>query len=83
MEALEEMEPFEGGGEMIADVTLHESTWAEIPHRFEAGTPPIIEAVGLHAAIDYLAAVSGPSQVVKCACASSRGELASATTAPP
>jgi cysteine desulfurase/selenocysteine lyase len=54
MEALEEMEPFEGGGEMISDVTLHEATWAEIPHRFEAGTPPIIEAVGLHAAIDYL-----------------------------
>ena len=39
---------------MISDVTLHESTWATIPHRFEAGTPPIIEAVGLHAAIDYL-----------------------------
>ena len=54
MEALEEMEPFEGGGEMISDVTLHESSWAAIPHRFEAGTPPIIEAVGLHAAIDYL-----------------------------
>jgi cysteine desulfurase/selenocysteine lyase len=54
MEALEEMEPFEGGGEMISDVTLHTATWAEIPHRFEAGTPPIIEAVGLHAAIDYL-----------------------------
>lgn len=54
MDALEEMEPFEGGGEMIADVTLHDATWAPIPHRFEAGTPPIIEAVGLHAAIDYL-----------------------------
>jgi cysteine desulfurase/selenocysteine lyase len=54
MEALEEMEPFEGGGEMISDVTLHDATWADIPHRFEAGTPPIIEAVGLHAAIDYL-----------------------------
>jgi cysteine desulfurase/selenocysteine lyase len=54
MEALEEMEPFEGGGEMISDVTLHDATWAAIPHRFEAGTPPIIEAVGLHAAIDYL-----------------------------
>lgn len=53
-EALEEMEPFEGGGEMIADVTLQGATWAAIPHRFEAGTPPIIEAVGLHAAIDYL-----------------------------
>ncbi len=54
MEALEEMEPFEGGGEMISEVTLHDATWAAIPHRFEAGTPPIIEAVGLHAAIDYL-----------------------------
>ncbi len=54
LEALEETEPFEGGGEMISDVTLHEASWAEIPHRFEAGTPPIIEAVGLHAAIDYL-----------------------------
>ncbi|MGD2101826.1 MAG: cysteine desulfurase [Acidimicrobiia bacterium] len=57
MEALEEMEPFEGGGEMIADVTLNDATWADIPHRFEAGTPPIIEAVGLHAAIDYLESV--------------------------
>ena len=54
MDALEETEPFEGGGEMISDVTLHSAKWAEIPHRFEAGTPPIIEAVGLHAAIDYL-----------------------------
>ena len=54
MDALEETEPFEGGGEMISDVTLFEATWADIPHRFEAGTPPIIEAVGLHAAIDYL-----------------------------
>jgi cysteine desulfurase / selenocysteine lyase len=57
LDALEEMEPFEGGGEMIADVTLHDSTWATIPARFEAGTPPIIEAVGLHAAIDYLDSV--------------------------
>ncbi|MGA8039914.1 MAG: SufS family cysteine desulfurase [Acidimicrobiia bacterium] len=55
--ALEQMEPFEGGGEMISDVTLHESWWADIPHRFEAGTPPIIEAIGLHAAIDYLDAI--------------------------
>ena len=54
MDALEETEPIEGGGEMISDVTLHDATWADIPHRFEAGTPPIIEAVGLHAAIDYL-----------------------------
>ena len=62
LDALEETEPFEGGGEMISDVTLFESTWAEIPHRFEAGTPPIIEAVGLHAAIDYLDAI-GMDQV--------------------
>jgi cysteine desulfurase/selenocysteine lyase len=51
---LEEMEPFEGGGEMISQVELDHSTWARVPHRFEAGTPPIIEAVGLSAAIDYL-----------------------------
>jgi cysteine desulfurase/selenocysteine lyase len=53
-EALEELEPFEGGGEMISDVTLDGATWAAIPHRFEAGTPPIAEAVGLEAAIEYL-----------------------------
>lgn len=51
---LEEMEPFEGGGEMISDVRLDGASWAAIPHRFEAGTPPIIEAAGLVAAIDYL-----------------------------
>jgi cysteine desulfurase/selenocysteine lyase len=54
MERLEEMEPFEGGGEMIADVQLESATWAPIPHRFEAGTPAIIESVGLTAAIEYL-----------------------------
>lgn len=53
-ERLEEMEPFEGGGEMISDVQLDYSTWAHVPHRFEAGTPPIIEAVGFDAAIGYL-----------------------------
>lgn len=53
-ERLEEMEPIEGGGEMISDVTLEGSTWARVPHRFEAGTPPIIEAVGFTAAIEYL-----------------------------
>ncbi len=51
---LAEMEPFEGGGEMISDVRLDESTWAPVPHKFEAGTPPIVEAVGLGAAVDYL-----------------------------
>jgi cysteine desulfurase/selenocysteine lyase len=64
MDALEETEPFEGGGEMISDVTLHTATWATIPHRFEAGTPPIIEAVGLHAAIDYLDSI-GMDRVFK------------------
>ena len=52
--ALQQMEPSEGGGEMIAEVELRRSTWAPIPHRFEAGTPPIIEAAGLTAAIEYL-----------------------------
>ncbi len=51
---LEEMEPFEGGGEMIDEVGLYESTWAPVPHKFEAGTPPIVEAIGLGAAVDYL-----------------------------
>lgn len=53
-ERLEEMEPTEGGGEMIRDVQLHESRWAPVPHRFEAGTPPIAQAVGFGAAVDYL-----------------------------
>ena len=56
-ELLERMEPTEGGGEMIADVGLFESTWAPVPHKFEAGTPPFAEAVGLGAAIDYLTAI--------------------------
>ena len=51
---LEAMEPFEGGGEMISDVRLDDSTWAPVPHKFEAGTPPIVEAIGLGAAVDYL-----------------------------
>lgn len=53
-ERLEEMEPVEGGGEMISDVTIESSTWAVVPHRFEAGTPPIMEAVGFTAAIEYI-----------------------------
>ncbi|MGH8957487.1 MAG: aminotransferase class V-fold PLP-dependent enzyme [Acidimicrobiia bacterium] len=56
-ERLEEMEPFEGGGEMISNVELDRSTWARIPHRFEAGTPPIIEAVGFTAALRYLGSI--------------------------
>ncbi|MFZ2501171.1 MAG: aminotransferase class V-fold PLP-dependent enzyme, partial [Nocardioides sp.] len=53
-EVLEELPPFLGGGEMIETVTMARSTYAPIPHRFEAGTPPIAEAVGLGAACDYL-----------------------------
>jgi cysteine desulfurase/selenocysteine lyase len=48
--------PYQGGGEMIGTVTLDEITYADPPHRFEAGTPPILEAIGLGAAIDWLAA---------------------------
>jgi cysteine desulfurase/selenocysteine lyase len=53
-ELLEQMEPVEGGGEMISDVQLYESRWAPLPHKFEAGTPPIAQAIGLGAAVDYL-----------------------------
>jgi cysteine desulfurase/selenocysteine lyase len=54
---LEAMPPFLGGGDMIAEVTLERAVWAEVPAKFEAGTPPIIEAIGLHAAIDYVEAI--------------------------
>jgi cysteine desulfurase / selenocysteine lyase len=53
-EVLAKMPPFHGGGEMILTVEYHGSTWKEPPHRFEAGTPDISGAVGLHAAMDYL-----------------------------
>jgi cysteine desulfurase/selenocysteine lyase len=51
---LAEMPPFLGGGEMIDEVTMAGSTYADPPHKFEAGTPPIAQAVGLGAAVDYL-----------------------------
>jgi cysteine desulfurase/selenocysteine lyase len=54
---LKAMRPFNGGGEMIREVTKDNVTYADPPARFEAGTPPIIEAVGLKAAIDYLSAL--------------------------
>jgi cysteine desulfurase/selenocysteine lyase len=56
-ERLEEMEPTEGGGEMINTVDREVSTWAPVPHKFEAGTPPIAEAVGFGAAVDYLSEI--------------------------
>lgn len=56
-ELLERMPPFMGGGDMIGSVSFEHSTWAEIPHKFEAGTPPIIEAIGLGCAIDWVEAI--------------------------
>jgi cysteine desulfurase/selenocysteine lyase len=54
---LEAMPPFLGGGEMIQDVYLDHSSWAGLPHKFEAGTPAIGEAIGMGAALDYLQAL--------------------------
>jgi cysteine desulfurase/selenocysteine lyase len=56
-ELLEAMSPFEMGGEMIRNVKLTETTWNELPHKFEAGTPAIAEAYGLGVAIDYVTGV--------------------------
>ena len=54
---LEQLPPFLGGGEMIRTVTMEKTTFADIPSKFEAGTPPIVEAVGLGAAVEYLSHV--------------------------
>jgi cysteine desulfurase/selenocysteine lyase len=54
---LQAMRPYQGGGEMIDTVTLDKVTYNEPPHRFEAGTPPIVQAIGLGAAIDYVEAL--------------------------
>jgi cysteine desulfurase/selenocysteine lyase len=51
---LAKMQPYQGGGEMIADVYKDRITYAEPPHRFEAGTPPIVEAIGLGVALEYM-----------------------------
>ena len=51
---LDEMPPYQGGGEMILSVTFERTTYKKAPHRFEAGTPAIVEAIGLGAAVDYL-----------------------------
>jgi cysteine desulfurase/selenocysteine lyase len=56
-ELLESMSPYKGGGEMISVVERDSSTWARIPHKFEAGTPNIAGAVGMGAAVDYLAGI--------------------------
>ena len=54
---LEKMQPFKGGGDMILSVTFEKTTYNTIPYKFEAGTPPIAAAIGLGAAVDYLAAI--------------------------
>ena len=53
-ELLEKLDPVYGGGDMIEEVFYETATWAPIPHKFEAGTPPYVEAIGLGAAVDYL-----------------------------
>ena len=53
-ELLEKMDPVYGGGDMIEEVYYDKATWAPIPHKLEAGTPPYVEAIGLGAAVDYL-----------------------------
>ena len=57
LDLLDPMPPFLGGGDMISEVTLEGFVPAPVPARFEAGTPPIMEAIGLHAAIDYVTAI--------------------------
>ena len=54
---LERMQPFKGGGDMILSVTFEKTTYNSIPHKFEAGTPPIAAAIGLGAAVDYISAI--------------------------
>lgn len=56
-ELLEEMPPYQGGGEMISSVSFEKTTYNEIPYKFEAGTPDIAGAIGLTAAIDYVTAI--------------------------
>ncbi len=56
-ELLDRMPPFMGGGDMISSVSYEGATWAELPHKFEAGTPPIVEAIGLGAAVGYVQSI--------------------------
>ncbi len=60
-ELLEAMPPFLGGGDMISTVTYERATWAEVPHKFEAGTPAILEGIGLKAAIDWIEGLGYPA----------------------
>ncbi len=56
-ELLEAMPPFMGGGDMISSVSWEHTTWAHVPHKFEAGTPAILEAIGLKAAVGYVESI--------------------------
>ncbi len=60
-EILEAMPPFLGGGEMIRTVTIDKATWADLPHKFEAGTPAIAQAIGLGTATDWLMRLDWPA----------------------
>jgi cysteine desulfurase/selenocysteine lyase len=62
-ERLADLPPYQGGGEMIGTVTLEAITYADPPHRFEAGTPAIVEAIGLGAAVDWLAGIDRQAMV--------------------
>ena len=57
-ELWDSMDPVYGGGDMIEEVYYDKATWAPVPHKFEAGTPPFVEAIGLGAAVDYLNNIS-------------------------
>ena len=57
-ELWDSMDPVYGGGDMIEEVYYDRATWAPVPHKFEAGTPPFVEAIGLGAAVDYLTNIS-------------------------
>ena len=57
-ELWDSMDPAYGGGDMIEEVYYDKATWAPVPHKFEAGTPPFVEAIGLGAAVDYLTNIS-------------------------
>jgi cysteine desulfurase/selenocysteine lyase len=63
-ELLQKLDPVYGGGDMIEEVYYDKATWAPVPHKFEAGTPPYVEAIGLGAAVDYLQDL-GMSEVEK------------------
>ena len=63
-ELLNSLDPVYGGGDMIEEVHYDKATWAQVPHKFEAGTPPYVEAIGLGSAVDYLENL-GMSEVEK------------------